>query len=533
MVDFGAYEYQTWHAIVLVATLALVFRKWIGYKIIDLVTTEYRWVIIVPVVLPMSLIFNCCLHVRNRYVEWTRSAPHKHDERVAKLQKEIRGRDKSQPMCTARPNWQTTSIFHAKYKSTFFKADLSGFRDVLKIDKEKMTVKVEPLVSVSQLTSHLAPLGLTTAVMPELDDLTVGGLIAGFGVETSSWEYGLFQHICVSYDVILANGDLVKCSATENAELFYTIPWSYGTVGFLVAAELKLVKAKPYVRVKYEPAFTRKQYVDLLDKRTREGGVDFIECLVYSSDTAVVMTGTMVDKPDYKEGALNPIGRFWKPWFFEHVRGFLKTKEAVTEFIPLRDYYHRHTKSLFWEMGEILPFGNHPFFRYTLGWLIPPKVSFLKLTTTETLHKVYEQKHVDQDMLVPMRDLDKCLTAFHKEWELYPLWLCPCRIPKTPIRGLVNPVDGVEDDMFIDVGAYGVPHRVHAKDYEPQSALRRVEQFVRDVKGFQALYALTLMTRTEFEEMFDHKVYSQLRKKYECDGAFPVIYDKISRAART
>lgn len=366
--------------------------------------------------------------------------------------------------------------------------------------------------------------------MPELDDLTVGGLIAGFGVETSSWQYGLFQHICESLEVILADGSLVRCSPTENPELFYTIPWSYGTLGFLVAAELKMVVAKPYVKLTYEPCYTRKEYVSLLDRRCKEGGFDFIECLAFSSDTAVVMTGTMVEQAP----TVNSIGRFWKPWFFEHVRSFLNKNQTFTEYLPLRDYYHRHTKSLFWEMNEILPFGNHPLFRYTLGWLIPPKVSFLKLTTTETLHKVYEEKHVDQDMLVPMKDLDKCLSVFHKEWELYPLWLCPCRIPSTPVRGLVNPVDKLDDDMFVDVGAYGVPRRVmNDSHYEPKQALRNVEKFVRDVKGFQALYAMTLMDKSEFEQMFDHSLYFKLRQKYSCDGAFPVIYDKVSRHARS
>lgn len=532
MVELGGFEVQTWHILVLLASVVFLFRKTLGARFIDIVTTKYRWVIVVPVVLPMSLFFNWGLHIRNKYVEWTQSAPHKHDERVATLQKQIRTRDKSQPMCTSRPSWQMTSIFAPKYKSTFFKADLSGFRDVLSIDRERMIVKVEPLVTVSQLTAHLGPLGLTTAIMPELDDLTVGGLIAGFGVETSSWQYGLFQHICVSYDVMLASGELVKCSKTENPELFYTIPWSYGTIGFLVAAEIMMVPAKPFVQLKYEPAFTRKDLVALLDKRTREGGFDFIECLVYSSDTAVIMTGTMVDKVDTKVGAYNAIGRFWKPWFFEHVRDFLTTKKVTTEFLPLRDYYHRHTKSIFWEMSEILVFGNHPFFRYTLGWLIPPKVSFLKLTTTPTLLKVYEQKHVDQDMLIPLRDIDSCLTVFHKEWEMYPLWLCPCRIPKTPVRGLINPVEGNDDDMFIDVGAYGVPHNVFKSGYDTKSALRAVEKYVRDVKGFQALYALTRMDRDEFHQMFDHSVYNKLRKKYECDGAFPVIFDKVSKTAR-
>lgn len=46
---------------------------------------------------------------------------------------------------------------------------------------------------------------------------------------------------------------------------------------------------------------------------------------------------------------LNEIGRCYKPWFFEHVRTFLKTGPGV-EYIPLRDYQHRHSRSLFWEI---------------------------------------------------------------------------------------------------------------------------------------------------------------------------------------
>ena len=34
----------------------------------------------------------------------------------------------------------------------------------------------------------------------------------GCGIETSSHKYGLFQHTCISYDIIIANGDLIHCS---------------------------------------------------------------------------------------------------------------------------------------------------------------------------------------------------------------------------------------------------------------------------------------------------------------------------------
>lgn len=60
---------------------------------------------------------------------------------------------------------------------------------------------------------------------------TQKGLLMGFGVETSSHKYGLFQYICVAYEVVMADGSLVKATAKENPELFYALPWSHGTLG--------------------------------------------------------------------------------------------------------------------------------------------------------------------------------------------------------------------------------------------------------------------------------------------------------------
>jgi delta24-sterol reductase len=73
------------------------------------------------------------------------------------------------------------------------------------------------------------------------------------------------------------------------------------------------------------------------------------------------------------------------------------------EWVPLRHYYHRHTKSLFWEVSDIVPFGNSAWFRYTFGWTMPPKPSLLKLTETATTKRLYELYHVVQDMLVPIQ----------------------------------------------------------------------------------------------------------------------------------
>lgn len=34
----------------------------------------------------------------------------------------------------------------------------------------------------------------------------------GTGIEASSHIYGLFQHICVAYELVLADGSLVRCT---------------------------------------------------------------------------------------------------------------------------------------------------------------------------------------------------------------------------------------------------------------------------------------------------------------------------------
>jgi FAD/FMN-containing dehydrogenase len=91
------------------------------------------------------------------------------------------------------------------------------------------------MVTMGQLTAAINPIGWTLPVVPELDDLTIGGLIAGVGVETSSHIYGLFQHICCEFEVVTADANVVVCSPTVRPDLFYNIPWSHGTLGFVVS----------------------------------------------------------------------------------------------------------------------------------------------------------------------------------------------------------------------------------------------------------------------------------------------------------
>jgi len=504
----------------------LLPEKWDMESIIEHVIIHYRF-IFVMFLLPASFVYDLWFYARSKIVFALSSAPKKHKEKVADIQKQVReyqtdGDGKG--MCTARPGWQTISPQNMEYKNKMYPIKIN-LVDILEIDTDRRTVRCEPLVTMGQLTATLDQLGWTIPIVPELDDLTIGGLVMGTGIETSSHRFGLFQHICKSYELVLADGSLVECSPYTDPELFYSIPWSYGTLGFLTSVEIEIIPSRRFVRLDYIPVYSLEQMVETFEREVeRSDSANFVECLVYSREKAVVMTGNLVDCCE--PGKLNEIGQWYKPWFFKHVEGFFETGPR-TEYIPLRQYYHRHSRSIFWELQDIIPFGNNVVFRYLFGWLVPPKVSLLKLTQGKTLKRLYETKHMIQDMLVPLPDLKASIELFHREVEIYPIWLCPFRLSAQ--AGMLSSPSN-RDEMFVDVGVYGVPKNDR---FDAERTTRKIEEFVRNVSGFQMMYADSYMTRDEFRAMFDHTLYDRVREKLGCKGNFPEVYDKVNKKARS
>ncbi|XP_006635059.1 delta(24)-sterol reductase isoform X1 [Lepisosteus oculatus] len=506
--------------------MVALFLLWVKIKGLEYVIIHQRWIFVCLFLLPLSVIFDVYYYLRAWLIFRMCSAPKQHDQRVRDIQKQVREWKKEGGktyMCTGRPGWLTVSLRVGKYKKTH-KNIMINLMDILEVDTKRQVVRVEPLVNMGQVTALLNSIGWTLPVLPELDDLTVGGLIMGTGIESSSHIYGLFQHICVAFELVLADGSLVRCTVKENSDLFYAVPWSCGTLGFLVAAEIRIIPARRFVKLQYEPVCGLERICQRFAEESANKENQFVEGLQFSLDEAVIMTGIMTEEAEPDK--INCIGHYYKPWFFKHVESYLKENRRGVEYIPLRHYYHRHTRSIFWELQDIIPFGNSPLFRGLFGWMVPPKISLLKLTQGETIRQLYEQHHVVQDMLVPMKHLESAITTFHKDIHVYPLWLCPFVLPGQP--GMVHP-KGNEAELYVDIGAYGEPR---VKHFQARASMRQLEKFVRGVHGFQMLYADVYMDRQEFWEMFDGSLYHKLREELGCKDAFPEVYDKICKAAR-
>ncbi|KAK4709899.1 hypothetical protein R3W88_004412 [Solanum pinnatisectum] len=529
-------------------------------NIMDLLV-QFRWIVVIFVVLPLSFLYYFSIYlgdVRSESKSF-KQRQKEHDENVKKVVKRLKDRNGSKDglVCTARKPWVAVGMRNVDYKrARHFEVDLSPFRNVLNIDMERMIAKVEPLVNMGQISRVTVPMNVSLAVVAELDDLTVGGLINGYGIEGSSHIYGLFSDTVVSYEVVLADGQVVRATKdNEYSDLFYAIPWSQGTLGLLVSAEIKLVPIKEYMKLTYKPVVGNlkeiaQAYIDSFsprdgDQDNREKVPDFVETMVYTPTEAVCMTGRYASKEEAKKkgNVINNVGWWFKTWFYQHAQTALKKGEFV-EYIPTREYYHRHTRSLYWEGKLILPFGDQWWFRFFFGWAMPPKVSLLKATQGEYIRNYYHENHVIQDMLVPLYKVGDALEWVHSEMEVYPLWLCPHRLYRLPLKTMVYPEPGFElhkrqgdtkyAQMYTDVGVYYAPGPIlRGEVFDGIEAVRRLESWLIENHGFQPQYAVSELTEKNFWRMFDGSLYENCRKKYKAIGTFMSVYYKSKKGKKT
>src|SRR5262245_51739799 len=130
--------------------------------IFDLLT-RYRSLILVGVGLPAGTIFDTCLRVRDFLYQRFGAAPERHDERVADIVAQVKRWNtlpaaERRPMCTDRQTWMNLST-RFEPKSSWERIRMSGLRDILSLDIKRQVVRVEPFVSVGQITRFLLPRG--------------------------------------------------------------------------------------------------------------------------------------------------------------------------------------------------------------------------------------------------------------------------------------------------------------------------------------------------------------------------------------
>src|SRR6266496_3656937 len=123
--------------------------------------------------------------------------------------------------------------------------DLQPMKGV-RVDPEKRTVRVQAGVLLGELDKETQAFGL--AVPSGIVTHTgVAGLTLGGGIGWIQRKYGLSVDQLVSVDLVTADGEFVKASADENADLFWGVRGGGGNFGIVTEFEFRLNALGPIV----------------------------------------------------------------------------------------------------------------------------------------------------------------------------------------------------------------------------------------------------------------------------------------------
>lgn len=128
--------------------------------------------------------------------------------------------------------------------------------------------------------------------------------------------------------------------------------------------------------------------------------------------------------------------------------------------------------------------------------------------------------------------------------QVYPIWMCPHRIYKLPVKPQIYPEPGFElhrrqgdtqyAQMYTDIGIYYAPGPIlRGEAFDGAEAVRKMENWLIENNGFQPQYAVSELSEKNFWRMFDAELYEQARKKYGAVGTFMSVYYKCKKGRKT
>ncbi|KAK8876811.1 24-dehydrocholesterol reductase-like protein precursor [Apiospora arundinis] len=370
---------------------------------------------------------------------------------------------------------QPYHIFHGSTNSTRpahndTVVDISCLRRILKIDPYLQTALVEPTVPMDKLVEATLEVGLMPPVVMEFPGITVGGGFSGSAGGSSSFKSGYFSETVREIEIVRADGEVCRASASKNTDLFHGAAGAAGTLGIITLLELRLIPAE------------------------------------------------MFSGP-------------WDPWFYMHVRERVQTRletgaEGMVDYIPLREYLFRYDRGAFWVGRECFKcFGFVPFNSLT-RWFLDDFMHTRMLY--RALHASNSSfKFMIQDLSLPYSKAQAFVEYTADKIEIWPLWLCPLRATQGPTFHPSSNRQGdpkTSPEPMLNIGLWGRASQDLITFVEQN---RDLERRVRDLDGCKVLYSHTYYTEQEFWDLYDRTGYDKLRERYRAT-TLPSIYEKVN-----
>ncbi|KAF2396382.1 L-gulonolactone/D-arabinono-1,4-lactone oxidase [Trichodelitschia bisporula] len=118
--------------------------------------------------------------------------------------------------------------------------NLDKYASVLRVNAASGAMLVQAGIRIHDLNLAAKEHGLTVPSLGSIDEQSIAGAIAT-GTHGSSMRHGLLSQNVLSLRIVLANGAAVRCSPSQNADLFRAALVSLGALGVVVEVEYRMV----------------------------------------------------------------------------------------------------------------------------------------------------------------------------------------------------------------------------------------------------------------------------------------------------
>ncbi|MDT7684992.1 MAG: hypothetical protein QOG57_5302 [Pseudonocardiales bacterium] len=409
--------------------------------------------------------------------------------------------------------------------------DVGALDKVLEVDPVARTATVQGMTTFEHLVEATLAHGLMPLVVPQLKTITVGGALAGLGIESTSFRHGLAHESVLEMEVLTGDGRLITATRdNEHAELFRGLPNSYGTLGYAVSLKVELQPVTRYVALRHVPFADAASCAEAIAAISATGShdgveVDFLDGTVFSAGEQYLTLGRFTDEL--------PAGSGDSPSDYTGQRIYYRSiQERPEDVLTTHDYIWRWDTDWFWcsrAMGA-----QHPLVRRLWPSRYRRSDVFRKLVARDRRYRISErirgrlgqpvEEPVIQDIEVPVERLAEFLDAFHADIGITPVWLCPVQL-RDPAGWPLYPME--PGRLYVNVGFWSAVPLAPGQPMGTHN--RRIEQLVADLDGHKSLYSNSYYTPEEFERRYNGAAYRALKKGYDPAGRLPDLYDKCVR----
>jgi len=439
-----------------------------------------------------------------------------HDARKSRLLEAMRT-DPPGPAAPLALAKRTSNLFRDREAGPRQRIDLGEFDHVIRIDTARGAVEVEGMATYETLVDATLPHGVMPVVVPQLKTITVGGAVAGVGIEATSMRQGLVHHSMLELDVLLPDGRIVHCTP-DNAhrDLFFGFPNSYGSLGYALRLVLRTLPVQPFVRVEHIAYEHPDEFFAALAEAC-ESDADFVDGVVFGRRSMVLNIARFESTAPWQSN-----------YEFERIY-YRSLLEMPVDHLGVRDYLWRWDTDWFWcsrNFGVQNPLVRRLFGRGHLNSRTYTRLMHLNarwgMTARLAALRGLHTESVIQDVDIPIGSAPRFLDFLHREIGILPVWICPVHVPDPGARFALYPLEA--GTLYVNFGFWDVVESRQA--HERGHFNRLVERETLRMGGIKSLYSDSFFTRDEFDRAYGMAVYAELKQRYDADARAPHLYEK-------